>query len=72
MSASAFAERAASADAALKAYMSRTSCDCEHCLADLLCGLMHWADKCGLSFAEAFSLGYFHYRVEVADREAAE
>jgi hypothetical protein len=32
---------------------------------------MHWSDKCGLSFAEAFHLAYFHYRVEVADREAA-
>jgi hypothetical protein len=67
----AFAERAASADAALKAYMSRTSCDCEECLTDLLCDLMHWSDKCGLSFAEAFRLAYFHYRVEVADGEAA-
>jgi hypothetical protein len=36
------AERAASADAALFAHMSRTSCDCEDCLADLLCDLMHW------------------------------
>jgi hypothetical protein len=54
------------------AYVSRTSCDCEDCLADLLCDLMHWADKCGLSFPEAFRLAYFHYRVEVADREAAE
>ena len=47
MSVPANAERAASADAALMAYMSRTSCDCEDCLADLLCDLMHWADKCG-------------------------
>jgi hypothetical protein len=66
------AERAASADAALMAYMSRTRCDCDDCLADLLCDLMHWADKCGLSFAEAFRLACFHYRVELADREAAE
>jgi hypothetical protein len=71
MSASAFAERAASADAALKAYMSRTSCGCEDCLADLLCDLMHWADKREFSFAEALRVGYFHYRVEMADREAA-
>ena len=39
MSASCNAERAASADAALLAYMSRTRCDCEDCLADLLCEL---------------------------------
>ena len=65
------AERAASADAALLAYMSRTRCDCEESLADLLCDLMHGADKGGLSFAEEFRRAYFHYRVEVADREAA-
>jgi hypothetical protein len=66
------AEGAASADAALKAYMSRTRSDCDDCLADLLCDLMHCADTCGLSFAEAFRLAYFHYRAEVADKEAAE
>jgi hypothetical protein len=66
------AERAASADAALKAYMSRTSCDCEDCLADLLCDLMHWADKARFNFAEEFRRGYFHYRVELADEEAAQ
>jgi hypothetical protein len=71
MSVSAFAERAASADAALTAYMSRTSCDCEDCLADLLCDLMHWADKARLNFPEEFRRARFHYCVEVADREAA-
>ena len=72
MSVSAFAERAASADAALLAYMSRTSCDCEDCLADLLCDLMHWAGKARLNFAEEFRRAYFHYRVELADEEAAQ
>ena len=71
MSASAFAERAASADAALKAYMSRTSCDCEDCLADLLCDLMHWAEKCGLGFEGELYRARCHYTAEVADREAA-
>jgi len=71
MSASAFAERAASADAALLAYMSRTSCDCEDCLADLLRDLMHWADKARFNFAEEFYRARFHYCVEVADRKAA-
>jgi hypothetical protein len=71
MSVSAFAERAASADAALKAYMSRTSCDCEDCLADLLCDLMHWADKARVDFAGEFRRARFHYCAEVADREAA-
>jgi hypothetical protein len=71
MSVSAFAERAASADAALKAYMSRTSRDCEDCLADLLCDLMHWADKTQVNFAGEFRRARFHYCAEVADREAA-
>jgi hypothetical protein len=46
----AHAERAASADAALKAYMSRTTCDCEECLVALLADLTHWADKSGIGF----------------------
>jgi hypothetical protein len=71
MSVSAFAEGAASADAALKAYMSRMSCDCEDCLADLLCDFMHWADKAQVNFAEEFRRARFHYCAEVADREAA-
>ena len=71
MSVPANAERAASADAALKAYMSRTSCDCEDCLADLLCDLMHWADKARLNFPEEFRHARFHYCAEGADREAA-
>ena len=50
MSAPANVERAASADAALMAYMSRTSSDCEDCLADLLADLMHWAAKCEVVF----------------------
>lgn len=71
MSASCNAERAASADAALKAYMSRTSCDCEDCLADLLCDLMHWADKCRFSFAEELQLATSSYAAQRAVKEAA-
>jgi hypothetical protein len=71
VSVSANAERAASADAALKAYTSRTSCDCDDCLADLLTDLMHWCDKCDLSFAEALYRAQCHYSVEVAIAEKA-
>ena len=71
MSASAFAERAASADAALKAYVSRTSCDCEDCLADLLRDLMHWADKARFNFAYELRCAHFYYVAEVGDWEAA-
>jgi hypothetical protein len=71
MSVSANAERAASADAALMAYMSRTSCDCEDYLADLLCDLMHWADMAHLSFAEELHRARCYYAIEVAERGAA-
>ncbi len=64
MSVPANAERAASADAALMTYMSRTSCDCEDCLADLLCDLMHWADKCEFDFAEALYRARCHHNAE--------
>jgi hypothetical protein len=70
MSVSAFAERAASADAALTAYMSRTSCDCEDCLTELLRDLMHWADKARLNFPAEFRRARFHYCAAIADREA--
>lgn len=71
MSASAFAGRAASADAALAAYMSRTSCDCEECLSELLRDLMHWADLARLDFAEELRHARFTYCVAVVDREVA-
>lgn len=64
MSARANAERAASADAALLAYMSRTRSDCEDCLADLLCDLMHWADQCRMSFDEQYRRACTHYAFE--------
>jgi RNA:NAD 2'-phosphotransferase (TPT1/KptA family) len=71
MSYPANANRAASADAALVAYMFRTSCDCEDCLADLLCDLMHWADKCRFSFAEQLYRARYQYSVQMAEEEAA-
>jgi hypothetical protein len=61
------AEGAASADAALLAYMSRTRCDCEDSLADLLCDLMHWADNCGLCFEEELYRARYHYNAERAE-----
>ena len=71
MSAPALAERAASADAALKAYLSRTSCDCEDCVTYLLADLMHWCDQCGLSFAEAVYRAHCEHDIEVAIAEKA-
>jgi hypothetical protein len=71
MSFRANANRAASADAALVAYMFRTSYDCEDCLEQLLCDLMHWADKARLDFGTALRHANFDYAVQVADEEAA-
>lgn len=52
LSTSAYAGRAASAEAALAAYLSRTACDCVECLAELLWDLMRLADMARLDFAE--------------------
>ena len=41
MSAPTNTARAQWADEAIRAYMSRTACDLEDCLGDLLCDLMH-------------------------------
>jgi hypothetical protein len=71
VSASTNAERAASADAALLAYMTRTHCSCEDCIADLLRDLMHWADKCRFSFAEELFRACSNYADETAEEEAA-
>ena len=51
--------------------MAYASCDCEDCLADLLCDLTHWADKARLNFPEEFRRARFHYCAELADQEAA-
>lgn len=71
MSALAFAERAASADAALTAYMNCTSCDCEECLSELLRDLMHWADRARINFPEEFRRSRARYCRAVAGRRAA-
>jgi hypothetical protein len=70
VSALANAERAASADAALKAYMSRTHCDCDDCLQRLLADLMCWADKCEFSFAEALHSARYRYNAALAEQDA--
>jgi hypothetical protein len=70
MSAPTNAARVASADAALLAYRTRTRCDAEDSLGDLLCDLMHWADKYGFAFNEAFERAHNHYHAERTDGES--
>jgi len=48
-------DRATWAAAALRQFQCMTGCDYEDSLGDLLCDLMHWADKCRFDFAEALS-----------------
>jgi hypothetical protein len=67
MSAPTNAARAWWADEALKAFIIRTGCDCEDSLADLLCDLMHWSDKCGLCFEEELYRARYHYAAERAE-----
>jgi hypothetical protein len=51
--------------------MSCTSCDCEDCLSDLLCDLMHWADKCGVGFEGELYRARCNYAAGTAKRDAA-
>ena len=57
-------QRAAWAAAAL--FHFRTCCrtDYEDALADLLCDLMHWADRANFDFDAALFRARFHYDAE--------
>jgi len=56
--------RAQWADEAVRVFMTRTACDLEDSLGDLLCDLMHWADKYNFDFAAALDRASDHYTVE--------
>jgi hypothetical protein len=56
--------RAQRADEAVRVYMTRTACDLEDSLGDLLCDLMHWADKCDFDFAASLDRAGYHYAAE--------
>ena len=57
-------DRALWAETALAAFVEQTGCDREDALPDLLCDLMHWCDRTGVSFAEQLTRAEWHYRVE--------
>jgi hypothetical protein len=67
MSAPSNLDRAMWADEALKIFMTRTGCDCEDSLTDLLADLMHWSDKAGQCFAVALYRARYHYAAELAE-----
>ena len=61
MSAPTSAARAGRADIALQAFIARAGCDCEESLAELLTDLMHWADRCRISFDEHLFLARYEH-----------
>ena len=69
MSYPASAERAASADAALKAYISRTSSDREGMSWRLAARPHVWAERTRLNFGEELRRAHFVYAVQMADEE---
>jgi len=56
--------RAQWADEAVRVFMTRTACDLEDSLCDLLADLMHWADQCNFDFTAALDRASDHYTIE--------
>jgi len=59
-------ERAQWADEALTNFRRATRCDHEDSLGDLLCDLMHWADRNNFDFEAALIRAQGHYEAECA------
>ena len=63
-------DRAMWAEDALQAFMIATGSERDTALADLLCDLMHWADReKGASFESALNAARFHYEAETQETE---
>jgi hypothetical protein len=59
-------ERAEWAAAALRHFQCTTGADYEDALGDLLCDLMHWADRTKFDFDAALVRARMHYEAETA------
>ena len=59
-------DRASWADQAISAFRDATGTDKEDALSDLLADLMHWVDRAGYGFDEAFDRARGHYGAETA------
>lgn len=59
-------DRALWADAAIRAFMDVCRTEFEDSLGDLLCDLMHWADRAGFQFDLALERARCHYEAETA------
>jgi hypothetical protein len=60
-------DRAVWAEVALAAFAAETGCDRADALPDLLCDLLHWCDRTGVSFADELERARGHYRVETSE-----
>lgn len=59
-------DRAAWAQAAIDAFEEQTG---SGKLGDLICDLMHWADRNGVEFYAELDAAEMHYRLETADEQ---
>ena len=58
--------RAAWAATAILSFQQETGTDDENALTDLLCDLMHWADRNGEDFENELCRARMHYEAETA------
>jgi hypothetical protein len=63
-------DRAGWAAAALRHFQSTTGVDDDNALPDLLCDLVHWADREGFNFEDALDTARMHHEAECAEEEA--
>ena len=63
-------ERAEWAAATLRHFQCTTGTDYEDALGDLLCYLMHWADRSDFDFDAALCRARMHYDAETTPDEA--
>lgn len=62
------ADRAEWANTALSAFVNEVGENDDHTdLKDLLCNLMHWADRQEVDFEAALEGARFHYRAEIEE-----
>lgn len=60
-------DRAVWAEVALAAFATETGCDQADALPDLLCDLLHWCDRTGVSFAAELERARLHYAAETTN-----
>jgi hypothetical protein len=64
------AKRAERAGLCIEEYVGLTGCEREHVLGDLLCDLMHWAQRERFDFNAALQRASAHFEAELIDEDA--